>query len=75
MSINSNKNKENPDFYSLEEPAVAYNVTPKTEVNDSEMHPVLIKLLEKGIKEANEGKLISHEEAMRRIKLKIQSLK
>ena len=75
MSINSNKNKENPDFYNLEEPAVAYNVTPKTEVEDSEMHPILIKLLEKGIKEANEGKLISHEEAMRRIKIKIQSLK
>ena len=75
MSNNSNKNKENPDFYSLEEPAVAYNATPKTEVEDSEMHPILIKLLEKGIKEANEGKLISHEEAMRRIKIKIQSLK
>ena len=54
MSNNSNKNKENPDFYSLEEPAVAYNITPKTKVNDSEMHPILIKLLEKGIKEANE---------------------
>ena len=70
MSNNSNKNKENPDFYSLEEPAVAYNVTPKTEVEDSEMHPILIKLLEKAMQESKDGLGIPHEEVMKMVKEK-----
>ena len=70
MSNNSNKNKDNPDFYSLEEPAVAYNVTPKTEVEDSETHPILIKLLEKAMQESREGKGSTTEEVMKRVREK-----
>lgn len=46
-----------------------------TKATTEELHPVLVKLLEKATQEANEGKFISHEEAMRRIKEKIASLK
>lgn len=65
-----NSNKKN----NAKEPADAYEVTPKVDSNE-ELHPVLVQLLDKSIKEANEGKFISHEEAMQRIKEKIASLK
>ena len=66
-----NSNKKN----SAKEPAEAYEVTPKVDSNEEELHPILVQLLDKSIKEANEGKFISHEEAMRRIKVRFPFLK
>jgi hypothetical protein len=57
----------------LNESSEVYETSSKTITE--ELHPVLIKLLEKAAQEASEGKFISHEEAMRRIKEKIASLK
>ena len=66
-----NSNKKN----SAKEPAEAYEVTPKVDSKEEVLHPILVQLLDKSIKEANEGKFISHEEAMQKIKEKISSLK
>lgn len=57
----------------VEEPAEVYEVTQNPEVTFEELHPVLIQLLEKGIKEADEGKLIPHEEVMKRFREKFYS--
>jgi hypothetical protein len=56
------------------EPSEIYE-TVTNEKNSEELHPVLEQLLEKSIQESKEGKVISHEEAMRRIKEKIAFLK
>jgi hypothetical protein len=58
----------------VEEPTLAYNSEKKV-ADDFEMHPVLIQLLEKSINEAAEGKLISHDEVMKRKKEKFPFLK
>lgn len=55
------------------EPSQVYETIPN--VSNEELDLVLLKLLEKSIQESKEGKVISHEEAMRRIKEKIASLK
>jgi len=55
------------------EPSQVYETIPN--VSNEELHPVLLKLIEKSIQESEEGKVISHEEAMRRIKEKIAFLK
>jgi|688.fasta_scaffold41613_3 hypothetical protein len=55
------------------EPSQVYETIPN--VSNEELDLVLLKLLEKAIQESKEGKVISHEEAMRRIKEKIASLK
>lgn len=59
----------------INEPSEVYETTPKVETTSEELHPVLVKLLEKSIQDAKDGKGISHEEAMKRIKEKIASLK
>lgn len=74
MSKKSKPNEENIHINKVGEPVTDYNLGEKS-VEQEELHPVLIKLLEKSIKEANEGKLISHEEAMRRIKERYPFLK
>ena len=56
------------------EPSEIYETVPN-EKKSEELHPVLEQLLEKSIQESKEGKVISHEEAMRRIKEKIAFLK
>ncbi len=61
--MDSKKNK-------VEEPAEIYEVTPKKVVDKEELHPVLVQLLEKSIKEANEGKLIPHEVVMKKFREK-----
>jgi hypothetical protein len=55
------------------EPSQVYETIPN--VSNEELDLVLLKLLEKAIQESKEGKVISQEEAMRRIKEKIASLK
>lgn len=69
-----NQNHENKNINKVEEPIAEYNVK-KNSVKEEELYPVLVKLLEKSIQEANEGKLIPHEEAMRRIKERYPFLK
>lgn len=54
----------------IEEPAEAYEVTPTNEVTSEELHPVLVKLLEKSIKEIEDGKTSTHEEVMKRFREK-----
>lgn len=57
------------------EPSEVYQTSSKTNVNSEELHPVLVKLLEKSIQDAKEGKGISHEEMQKRIKQKYPFLK
>ncbi len=57
------------------EPSEVYETSSNVDANKEELHPILVKLLEKSEQEANQGKFISHEEAMQRIKEKIASLK
>ena len=57
------------------EPAESYEVMQKNDAVQKELHPVLTALLEKSIQEANEGKLIPHEEVMKRMKEKFPFLK
>ena len=59
----------------IEEPAEAYEVTPTNEVTSEELHPVLVQLIEKGLKEIEEGKTFTHEEVMRMTKEKYPFLK
>ena len=54
----------------LEEPTEAYKVTPTNEVTSEELHPILVQLLEKSIKEIEEGITSSHEEVMKRFREK-----
>ena len=67
LSMNSNKKNI------AKEPSEVYQTIP--DVNAQELHPVLVKLLEKSIQEANEGKLIPHDEVMKRAKEKFPFLK
>lgn len=59
----------------IEEPTEAYEVTPKNELTSDGLHPVLVQLLEKSIKEIEEGKTFTHEEVMRMTKEKYPFLK
>ena len=60
---------KNPDF--LQEPATEYiKAENYTSEEEEEMHPILIQLLEKAIKESELGLGISHEEMMRKVKEK-----
>jgi hypothetical protein len=54
----------------IDEPAEAYEVTPKSELTSENLHPVLVQLLEKSIKEIEEGKTSTHEEVMKRFREK-----
>lgn len=59
----------------IEEPTEAYEVTPTNEVTSEELHPVLIQLIEKGLKEIEEGKTFTNEEVIRMTKEKYPFLK
>jgi hypothetical protein len=69
-----NLDHENKNINKVEEPIVEYNVE-KNAVQKEELHPVLVKLLEKSIKNHEEGNVISHDDAMRRIKERYPFLK
>ena len=56
------------------EPNTAYEINSTSE-NETELHPVLVQLLEKSIKDIEKGNGISNEEMQRRIKLKYPFLK
>lgn len=59
----------------IEEPTEAYEVTPTNEVTSEELHPVLVQLIEKGLKEIEEGKTFTNEEVIRMTKEKYPFLK
>lgn len=75
MISNINLSMTSKKKNTINEPSEVYETTPKVETTSEELHPVLVKLLEKSIQDAKDGKGISHEEAMKRIKEKIASLK
>ena len=66
--------KKEDKINKVEEPNTAYEINSTSE-SDTEMHPILMQLLEKSIKEAEEGKLIPHDEVMKRVKEKFSFLK
>jgi hypothetical protein len=76
-------NMETPKKYSYDEkldsvnePASVYETESKFTANKSEeLHPILIKLLEKSRQDSFDGKGISHEEALRRIRVRFPFLK
>ena len=71
---NSNKKYPKTDSISkVEEPALEYK-SEKIYAN-IEDHPLFVKLIEKSIQQAEEGKLIPHEEVMKRMKEKFPFLK
>jgi hypothetical protein len=74
MPKKSNPSHEEKHINKVEEPITDYNVE-KNAVHEEELHPILIKLLEKSIQDSKEGKGISHEEMQKRIKLKYPFLK
>jgi hypothetical protein len=49
----------------VEEPAEVYEVTPNSEVTSEGLHPVLIQLIDKSIKNHDEGNVFTHKEAMK----------
>lgn len=57
------------------EPSEVYQTSSKTTVNSEELHPVLVKLLEKSIDQANKGEFLSTEEVMKKAKEKFPFLK
>lgn len=67
----SKKDKKNK----VEEPTENYQIESANEVQSEELHPILVALLEKSIKEADEGKTFTHEEVMKMTKEKYPFLK
>ena len=75
MDNSSKKHKaSDPIMPKVEEPTVEYNAVEKIYTN-IEDHPLFAKVIEKSRKQHKEGLGFSHEEAMRRIKLKFPFLK
>ncbi len=54
----------------IEEPAEAYEVTPKKELTFGELHSVLVQMLEIGLKQIELGQTKSHEQVMAEMKKK-----
>ncbi len=73
---NSNKKYKQSDSImpKVEEPTVDYSTEEKVYTNIEE-HPLFIKVIEKSIQDSKDGKGISHEEMMRRVKGKYPFLK
>ncbi|MDI5897391.1 hypothetical protein [Flavobacterium yafengii] len=60
----------------VQEPNAIYQTENNSISHDSEkLHPILEKLILKSIQDAKDGKGISHEEMMRRVKLRYPFLK
>lgn len=75
MISNINLSMTSKKKNTINEPSEVYETTSKVETTSEELHPVLVKLLEKSIKEHEEGKVFSHEEARQMIKSKFPFLK
>ena len=60
----------------VQEPAIEYKTEEKSSSEFSEeLHPILVKLIEKSKKNHEEGNVFSHEEVKRKVKLKYPFLK
>jgi len=71
-----NKDAVNKNQDSVQEPEPIYEIENNLIPNNSEkLHPVLEKLLLQSIQDSKDGKGISHEEMMRRVKLRYPFLK
>lgn len=57
------------------EPSEVYQTSSKTNMNSEELHPVLVKLLEKSMDQANKGEFLSTGEVMKKAKEKFPFLK
>ena len=68
MSEDSNKKDKKLDLNKVEEPMVEYNSEKKYAT--IEEHPLFIKVIEKSMKEADEGKGSTTEEVMQRVREK-----
>lgn len=69
MNSNPDKNKPNEDLPKVEESASVYKSRVDLETGNLDSMPeVLNQLLEKGIKQCEEGELIPHEKVMSDIK-------
>jgi hypothetical protein len=76
MSSDKKNNHQNKKLDSLQEPMNIYGNEDSSILNDSEnMNPILEQLILKSIQDAKEGKGISHDEMMRRVKLKYSFVK
>lgn len=75
MSVpKKNPNKINSDI--AKEPTTDYEKATDFSIdNEEEMHPILVQLLEKALKESEQGLGIPHEEVMLIIKEKFPFLK
>ncbi|KAB1155006.1 hypothetical protein [Flavobacterium luteum] len=69
MNKSSKKYQEKIDFNKVDEPSIEYNLEDKIS-DDSQLNPILVQLIEKSKKNHQEGNVFSHEEAMKKIKLK-----
>ena len=69
-----NPSHEKKQINKVEEPTTDYNIE-KNAVQEEELHPVLVKLLEKSIQDSKEGNGIPHDEMQKRIQLKYPFLK
>ena len=67
------KDKENTGKF--QEPVADYQINESSEVNSDEMHPILKQLIERSIKQHEQGLSFSHEEAMKMIREKYDFLK
>jgi hypothetical protein len=63
-----------PIISKVDEPTAAYDLEVKIYAN-IEDHPLFAKVIEKSIKDSKEGKGISHEEMMQKVKEKYPFLK
>lgn len=57
------------------EPSEVYETSQKANVTQEEMHPILAKLLEKSIEQADRGEVLSTEEVMKKAREKFPFLK
>ena len=69
MNKSSKKYQGEIDLNKLDELSVEYNLEDKI-TDDSQLNPILVQLIEKSKKNHQEGNVFSHEEAMKKIKLK-----
>jgi ribosome-binding protein aMBF1 (putative translation factor) len=76
MSSDKKDNHQNKKKDSPQKPLPIYENEDSSVLNDFEkMNPILEQLILKSIQDAKEGKGISHEEMIRRVKLKYSFVK
>lgn len=69
-----NNNPKSNEINKVEEPNTVFESQTISE-NEIALHPILVQLIEKSIKDIQKGNGISHEEMKKKIKLKYPFLK